>query len=299
MKGTIFDVRRFSIHDGPGIRTAAFLKGCPLNCWWCHNPESQSGAIQIYCRTPQCIGCGTCASVCPVSAVSLDNKVAKVDSASCNLCGACVEACPSGAMTAVGRQIEAEQLVAEMERDRLFFNESGGGVTFSGGEPLAQPDFLIEMLERSGRSGLHRVVDTSGYASRDVMMAVAKQTDLILFDIKLMDDAMHRKHTGVSNAGILDNLKSITSAGFRLEIRIPMIPSITSDEKNITAAAAFIADLDSKPRVKLLPYHRAAMHKYEQFGMKQMLPDTLQQADDDLIIAKDILKNYKVEVADE
>jgi pyruvate formate lyase activating enzyme len=181
----------------------------------------------------------------------------------------------------VGRRIGAQALAAEIARDRVFFDESGGGVTFSGGEPMAQPDFLLEMLDRCGAQGIHRAVDTSGYAPRATLLAVAARTDLFLFDLKLMDDALHREHAGVGNDGILGNLRALSETAVRVEIRVPVIPSIT-DAGSVAATGAFLASLPRRLPVRLLPYHRAAMHKYERFGMPQRLTDLPEPTADDL-----------------
>ena len=298
MTGTLFDIKRFAVHDGPGIRTTVFLKGCPLGCWWCHNPESQAAGIDLLYRSGSCLRCGRCVSACPAGAIRLGTAGVVLDPAACTRCGRCAEICPSESLTQVGRRIEAESLAAEIVRDRLFFDESGGGVTFSGGEPLAQPAFLLEMLERCGRQGIHRAVDTSGFAPRAVLLEAAARTDLFLFDLKAMDAALHRSCTGVDNAGILDNLRALGEAGAKVEIRIPVIPSIT-DCANIAAAGAFLASLPRRYRVRLLPYHRAAMHKYERFGMPRRLPDVAEPSSEVLTDLADRLKDYGLEVSHE
>jgi len=298
MTGTLFDIKRFAIHDGPGIRTTVFLKGCPLNCWWCHNPESQAAGLDLLYRSSQCLRCGTCVAACPAKALSLDASGVARDRAACTLCGRCAEACPAEAQTMVGRRISAEALAAEIARDRVFFDESGGGVTFSGGEPLAQPAFLLEMLDRCGAQGIHRAVDTSGYAPRATLLDVAARTDLFLFDLKLMDDALHRQYTGVGNAVVLENLEALSEAGAPVEIRIPVVPSIT-DGGNIAATGVFLASLPRRPRVRILPYHRAAMHKYGRFGMQRRLRDVPEPSPENLMELAGKLKDCGLEVTHE
>ena len=271
MTGTIFDIKRFSMHDGPGIRTTVFLKGCPLSCVWCHNPESQSASFSLLHRQELCLRCGLCVRACARDALKLDDAAVARDSARCAACGGCAAICPSEATTRVGREVESDALLREIAKDRLFFDESGGGVTFSGGEPLSQPEFLKEMLIRCREAGLHSAVDTSGYAPSQVMLEIARRTDAVLYDIKLMDPEQHQRLTGVANAVILENLRALSAAGTRLEIRVPVIPGITDTPENLAAVAAFIRALPHAPAVRLLAHHHAAMSKYRRFGMEQKL----------------------------
>jgi len=272
MTGTIFDIKRFSLHDGPGIRTTVFLKGCPLSCVWCHNPESQSTEPVLLRRPELCVRCWRCAAACPQGALRAGAEQARArDGARCVACGACAEACPSEALTRVGRAVEARALIEEVARDRLFFDETGGGVTFSGGEPLAQPEFLMEALSLCRQEGVHSAVDTSGFAPRQVAREVAALADLVLYDLKLLDPVAHRRYTGASNEEILGNLRALAAEGRRLEIRMPMIPGITDTAENVEAACLLIGSLPQKPRVRLLGHHHAAMSKYSRFGMQHRL----------------------------
>ncbi len=265
--GTIFDIKRYALHDGPGIRTTVFLKGCPLRCQWCHNPESQGFAPTVLYRRNLCVACGRCLEACPNGALRLTDGGVERDLSLCAGCGLCTEACLSGAMEQVGRRISAEELVAEIERDTPFFDESGGGVTFSGGEPLAQPEFLNQVLELCGERGIHRAVDTCGFAEPQILAEVAGHTDLFLFDVKIIDAEVHRKFTGQDNGGILENLRWLCERQHQVEVRIPVIPSVTDDTGNIEAAGEFLCSLAAPPAVRLLPFHPTALEKYERFAM--------------------------------
>jgi pyruvate formate lyase activating enzyme len=259
--GMLFDIKRFAIHDGPGIRTTAFLKGCPLACAWCHNPESQDSDPQLLHRPNRCTGCGTCQEVCPEGAVHLEERQAITDRERCTACGACVSVCPGEARSIVGASWTAEALVSELAKDALFFEQSGGGITCSGGEPLLQPGFCAEVLRGCRERGIHTAVDTCGYADESSLLDVAKETDLFLYDLKLMDDARHRQATGVSNAPVLTNLERLDLWGKRIWIRIPLIPGVNDDERNLTATAGFVRGLRRIEAVQVLPYHRGGEEK--------------------------------------
>lgn len=272
--GLIFDIKRYSVHDGPGIRTTVFLKGCPLTCWWCHNPESRDPAPVLHFDAERCLGCHACVAACPEGAAIALEGSSSTDLDRCVVAGACAEACPSEARQIVGRRYTPEEVVAEVVRDRVFFDESGGGVTFSGGEPLLQWSFLLETLELCGRQGLHRAVDTTGASSPDVLMKVARHTDLFLYDLKVMDPARHREVTGTPLRTITNNLVRLLSAGARVWIRIPLVPGV-SDGDNLDHAATFLEGLDGVEAVHLLPFHPPARDKHRRFGVDWRLPDDL------------------------
>jgi len=208
-QGLIFDIKRYSINDGPGIRVTVFLKGCPLDCRWCHNPESISPGIQKLFTAGKCIGCGECCRVCPVQACNLTPQGVVTDAALCTLCGKCADICPTLATEMSGYYRATDELLSVIEKERPFFEQSGGGVTFSGGEPLLQPDFLVEMLEACGRKQIHRAIDTSGFVKLATLLRVAKHTDLFLYDLKMVDAEKHKHFTGVDNRFILVNLKTL------------------------------------------------------------------------------------------
>jgi pyruvate formate lyase activating enzyme len=265
--GNIFDIKKYAIHDGPGIRTTVFFKGCPLFCQWCHNPEGLQMALQVIYDSQRCIGCHDCINACPESAISPTSAGMSTDSDRCKHCGICVEACPGTARQASGQTVTVPQLMETIQQDVLFYDESGGGVSFSGGEPLLQPDFLIEVLSACGRYDIHRVVDTSGYAGRAVIEKVARHTDLFLYDLKFMDSKRHEQYTGVSNKIILDNLKLLHDSGADIIIRIPLIPGVNDDGANLDQICSFLKPLEDIREIHVLPYHDFQKSKYSKLGL--------------------------------
>jgi pyruvate formate lyase activating enzyme len=271
----IFDVKRYAINDGPGIRVTIFFKGCNLNCTWCHNPESISPVVQKMYSKDKCIGCGTCVEVCPTNAITLTPNGIVTDLELCRLCGKCAEVCPTKATEMSGHEESVEEIMRVIERERVFFDQSGGGVTFSGGEPLMHSSFLIKLLDACGERGIHRVVDTTGMAKTDTLLEVAKRTELFLYDLKVFDSERHKKWTGKGNEKILENLKILAERGASINIRIPLIKGVNDDSENIEATAKFIASLDGdKKQVNLLPYHNIAQKKYEKLG-REWKPDEM------------------------
>ncbi len=263
--GLIFNIQRYSIHDGPGIRTTVFLKGCPLRCSWCHNPEGISPEPEVTVLENRCMQCGECRLVCPQ--VKTSGNGSRTDQqARCIRCGACVKICPTEARQLVGRQINVQELLAEVLKDRVFYEQSAGGVTFSGGEPLMQPRFLQRLLEACRADGIHTAVDTSGYVSREDLLSAAPLTDLFLYDLKVMDDDLHRQWTGVSNAIILDNLHALGEIHQNIWIRMPLVPGFNDDPKHLEAVARFATSIPGVCQVNLLPYHRTAAHKWISLG---------------------------------
>jgi pyruvate formate lyase activating enzyme len=264
VRGRVFDLQRYSIRDGPGIRTTVFLKGCPLRCDWCQNPESQKPEPESVLFPGRCIDCGACTPACPRGAISPETR--RPDPAKCACCGTCVETCPSAARHIIGRDITVDELLDEAGRDRPFYEESGGGITFSGGEPLAQPAFLGAALDGCRERGFHTAVDTCGYAPREQVEGFARRTDLFLYDIKSMDPERHRSATGVPNGLILENLKALCGLGAAVWVRLPLIPGFNDDEENLRATAAFVRSLTGRPPISLLPYHATAADKYRRLG---------------------------------
>ncbi len=264
--GTVFDIKRFAIHDGPGIRTTVFLKGCPLSCPWCHNPESQSVAPELFLRPARCIQCGSCVSVCPHDAVVLEKGATVTFRERCELCGACAEACHAEARLIIGREMGVAEVVSEVERDVPFYEQSGGGVTFSGGEPLFQPKFLVAALRACKNRGLHTAVDTCGLADWDTVEGVRSYVDLFLYDLRLMDDGEHERLTGESNATILRNLTLLSEKGERITLRVPVIPGVNDDDANLQELAEFAEKLPNLDEVEILAYHRIGVEKYGRLG---------------------------------
>lgn len=270
--GTISRIARYSIHDGPGIRTTVFFKGCPLRCWWCHSPESQQPGPQLALKPDRCVRCGACVDACPEHAASLGPGGPSTDRALCRSCGACAALCPSGAREITGVEMTVDAVMAEIEKDVVFFEQSGGGVTFSGGEPLVQPDFLEAVLRRARAAALHTAVDTCGYAEASSLARVIDHTNLFLFDLKAIDEARHVEITGVSNRPILDNLRLLTSAGAAVRVRFPLVSGVNDDSGDVETLAAFVKDIGLF-HVDVLPYHRAGLAKYERYGLDCRLPD--------------------------
>lgn len=261
--GIIFNIQKYSIHDGPGIRTTVFLKGCPLSCIWCHNPESQSFAPEIMLYGKRCIGCGKCTEVCKHGAL--------LDRDKCTSCGKCAEVCHAKARELAGKVMTVPEVIAQIDKDSIFYEESGGGVTFSGGEPLSQPEFLLELLAQCKKNEYHTAVDTSGYGAAETIKSISGMTDLFLYDLKLIDDDKHIKYTGVSNKLILENLQVISQLGKSIIIRIPLIPGINDDESNIKASARIIQGTPGIEQVNILPYHNIAADKYNRLGKQSRL----------------------------
>jgi len=266
--GEIFDIKKFAIHDGPGIRTTVFFKGCPLSCWWCHNPESVSQTTHRIYRPERCIGCKACLSACLNGALVESQKKMQWIAANCVYCRSCEQACPSEAVAFIGKTMSVDDVMAEISKDAVFYDESRGGVTISGGEPLLQTSFLLALLDACGDLNLHRAVDTCGYADTETLLKVASRTELFLFDLKHMDPDKHRRYTGVSNQIILKNLKNLSQYGARIVIRVPVIPGINSDDENIDRTGSFISSLPGVGRVDILPYHVSAKTKYKNIGVK-------------------------------
>jgi len=294
--GLIFDIRRFSIHDGPGIRTTVFFKGCPLSCWWCHNPESQSGGVELWWRENRCIHCGECLEACPNGAISWRGAETVTDEARCELCGDCVAACPAEARQIVGQRMTVAAVMAEIEKDLPFYDESSGGVTFSGGEPLVQRGFLQALLKACKLKELHTTLDTCGFAAWEALNSVRTDVDLFLYDLKVMDDQAHRKYTGVSNRLILQNLQRLAELGHRLVLRVPLIPGINDSTESLRQLGEFASSLPGEPPVELLPYHHTALGKYERLQVEYRLPDVRTPAPEELDRAANILKGYGLQV---
>ena len=271
--GLVFNIQKYSVQDGPGIRTTVFLKGCPLCCQWCHNPEGISPRPEIAVIANRCIACGECRAACPFGEEMAGHGPLPPRHEQCSLCAACVDACPTGARQMIGRAMTVAEVVAEARKDAVFYEESGGGVTFSGGEPLLQPKFLLAALAALRGAGIRTALDTTGYGCTEHLLAAARLSDLVLYDLKAFDDARHRALTGVSNRSILSNLQALDGIRPHLWIRLPVVPGFNDDPDDLDRIAAFVAGLRSVRLVNLLPFHRSGLHKYERLGQAHGLDD--------------------------
>lgn len=269
-KGLVFDIKRYAIHDGPGIRTTVFFKGCPLSCLWCDNPESQRFTKEFIFWPERCLHCDACVVVCKEKAIIKNEAHRGVEETKCNYCGDCIQECYSEALQIIGREMSVEELVTEVEKDVDFFRESEGGVTFAGGEPFSQPDFLIDVLKGCKGRHLHTAMETCGFVSWDILERVSPYVDLFLYDIKHMNEDKHKALTGVSNRLILSNLERIAAMN-QVIVRMPLIPDINDDEENIKAVATFLSRLGKIEEVHLLPYHRLGVSKYEKLKKEYKL----------------------------
>ncbi len=272
-KGTIFEIKRFAVHDGPGIRTTVFLKGCPLSCIWCHNPEGISFGCELALYNHKCITCGACTCACKNGAHSITEKGHFFDRTKCKSCADCVSVCHADALKLYGREVTVSDILPELLADRDFYENSGGGVTLSGGECLMQAEFCRALLKELKKEGIHTAVDTSGYVKKEEIEKVLPYTDMFLYDIKAIDEDVHIKCTGKSNKIILENLLYIDSLGKKTEIRYPYVPMYNSDQAE--KIAEFVKGLENVTGVKVLAYHNYAASKYSALGMKCTLPETV------------------------
>jgi pyruvate formate lyase activating enzyme len=269
--GLIFNTQPLSIHDGPGIRTTVFLKGCPLRCEWCSNPDSWHPFPEIMTRDTKCLRCGCCAKACPARAITITEDARDIDRAKCGRCIECGSACLNGAIHVSGETVEVDELVREVAKDELFFKNSGGGLTLSGGEPLLQWEFVAQVFEACKKRGIHTALDTTGYAAWEQLDAVLNYSDLVLYDVKHMDPEIHLRRTGVSNALILENL-SKTARRVRTWIRIPIIPGFNDTDSDLRRIVDYVAALPVE-KVSILPYHGWGQAKFEALGSEYPLTE--------------------------
>ena len=259
----VFNIMRFATHDGPGIRTTVFFKGCPLSCWWCHNPEGQSFRTQVLYFEERCRHCGDCLAACPEGVVEFG----------CRRCGVCADACQAEARQVAGKRTTLAEVLREIEKDAIFYDESGGGVTLSGGEPVAQSRFAEALLRACRDRGIHTVLETCGFAHPETFMRVALAADQVLFDLKLMDPVRHKQYTGVSNRRILHNLEQLAARRSALRVRIPVVPGINDSDEDAGQFREYLKRLAIRD-IELLPYHRIGSEKYRRLGLAYRIPDT-------------------------
>jgi len=275
-KAFIFNIQKFSIHDGQGIRTVIFLKGCPLRCLWCANPESQEMQPQISVIRTNCIGCGACMQACQNEAISFGEKGVEIDRSRCRRCGLCARECYTRTLRVMGKEMTVEEVFQKIAEDSVFYKHSGGGYTLSGGEPLLQGEFCLELADRCAKAGFRGAMETSGFGNLACLKKLSRKLDLIFFDIKHMDDQRHRELTGVSNTVILRNLEEIQEDAKEIVIRIPVIPGLNDTIENISATARLCVGLKKVKTLELLPYHKLGEYKYESLGKKYTLAETVQ-----------------------
>jgi len=271
MLGLVFNIQRYSIHDGPGIRTTVFMKGCPLRCIWCSNSEGIKGHPEIFFKSSKCAKCGRCLEVCPVGASTMDGGEVKINRELCINCGKCTESCFYGARELVGKYMTVEEVLKEVEKDRPFYQRSSGGVTMTGGEPLFQPEFTTYFLKLCKEHALHTAMETCGFAEWKIIERALQYTDLLYYDIKHIDPDKHKVLTGVSNELIIENIKKVSKTAIPTIIRIPVVPGYNGSEVNIKATAKFVRELGTIKEIELLPYHRLGMSKYKMLGLEYKL----------------------------
>lgn len=299
VQGLILDVDRFATHDGPGIRTIVFLKGCPLSCWWCHSPESRSVHPEILYQVERCSACWLCIASCPTHALtqgtSRAKEVAVLDRSLCNSCGKCADVCYPGALRLAGATTTVGALVAKIEQDALFFRNSGGGVTVSGGEPARQFEFTRNLLLACKERAIHTAMETTGYARWKVLAALAEVTDLLLYDVKFVDSTQHLRHTGVPNRLILDNLRKLAASACKIQVRVPCIPGLNDAPEQIHATAKLVADCHIE-QIALLPYNSAAGAKYEWLGQTYKMQGLETQSEQYMARLADICRDTGLDV---
>lgn len=269
MNGLVNKIQRFSIHDGPGIRTTVFLKGCPLSCSWCQNPETKTDNIEVLFFFSRCIACRKCLELCPEHCFSWEGKI-RFRSDKCDQCGLCIESCPSGALTWSATRMSVDEILHEVLKDRMYYDLSKGGITISGGEPLHQLNFCEDLVIKAKESGLNVAVDTSGYVKTEALLRIMPFVDLFLYDIKVINDVLHKKYTGVSNDIILANFRKLCELKKNTIVRIPLIPGITDGQENISQIKKFVRHISKEIKIDYIPFNTLIEQKYRMLGLISM-----------------------------
>jgi len=299
--GRIFDLQRFSVHDGPGIRSTLFLKGCPLRCVWCQNPEGLEGALRLWHFQNLCGRCGTCVKACPKQALTLGPERIEIDRAACDLCGKCIDACPRNALALDGRDLEVEEAIEQLAADRIFFERSGGGVTFSGGDPLLQADFVRAVAAGLKARGIHTAIETSLFAAWERIEPLLPVIDLFIVDVKVADPARHLALTGQEAGPIRENLRRLVRAlgdPRRLLLRVPLIPGMTAEEGNLAGVAEIIAGISPETPVQLMNFNPLAAAKYQRMQQPHALAgETRSYSDRELAAFRAVLAGRGLKVA--
>lgn len=292
--GLIFSIKRFEINDGVGVRTTVFLKGCPLECLWCHNPEGLSKKQEIGVFSQKCIGCMDCANECECHLFTDSGRVFLRDK--CKGCMKCADLCVSGAIVEYGKKYSAEEVLFEVLKDREIYEKTGGGITLSGGEPMLQPDFVLELLKLAKNENLNTALDTCGYAKWENYEKVLPFVDMVLYDLKAFDPNLHKTLTGKDNTLILDNLKKISQTKTKIAVRIPLIPTLNDGE--IKEIGEFLSQLENIVEVKVLPYHNYSSNKYQSLNKSYLLDEIVPPNDEEIKLAIKTLKSYNINAVD-
>ncbi len=297
LEGLTFDIKRFAVHDGPGVRTTVFLKGCPLRCVWCHNPEAISRKPEVFFHPERCISCLTCVEGCPNGAQRVTSAGLRVYARElCRLLGRCVENCYSGALELAGRPASVESVMAQLREDASFYENSGGGVTLSGGEPLLQSEFATEILRRCKAEGFHTALDTCGQVQWRVFEQVLPYVDLVLYDLKHISPEQHQRYTGANNRLVVENLRRLSGCGASVEVRMVIIPTINDSREFIEGAARLLASLENITAVRILPYHRLAGSKYTKLGKENTMPDVDSPSNEAMLRIASWIRRFGLEV---
>jgi pyruvate formate lyase activating enzyme len=294
-QGFIFNIERFAVHDGPGIRTIVFLKGCPLRCRWCQNPEGQRLRPELAVFPDQCLGCERCLGVCPSEAISVGEGGITTDWKRCTGCLRCCEVCPSGARRSMGRLMSPNEVLTEVLKDRPFYRRSGGGVTLSGGDPVMQIDFSARLLELFHGEGIHTAIETCGFAEWKDLERLLSHTDMVLYDLKHMDSTRHQYGTGAGNGRILANAQRISRLGLDLVIRVPIIPGYNDTEECVLSTARFVREKTNARKIELLAYHTLGVTKYERMGKRYRLPDASPVEEREILPLKRLIEKQGLE----